>query len=130
MLKEGRRKSAERPITIRRTDQRILGGEGGQRIDLRLGVEQLRPAHLGVDPVYGVAAFRPRLTDGLDDAAEQPHELSDLAAAGLIFPFGAAPALGEQRAHHLVEHVDGRIVQTTFQINELATTVARRRSTL
>ena len=114
MFEKSRRKSPERCVAIRRADQRILSSKGGQRIDFRLGLKELFPAHLGIDLVDGIAAIRPRLIDGLDDAAEQPHELSDLAAAGLIFPLGAAPAPGEQRTDHLVEHVDGRIVQATF----------------
>ena len=54
-----------------------------------------------------------------DHATKQAHELTDFATAGLVFALAAATSLGEQRSHHLVEHVDGGVTQAAFEKDQL-----------
>ena len=119
VLQEGRDEPAQRSVTFGGADQRFLDRQGGQGVDLRLGGEHLPPANLGVDPVENVAAIDQGLIDGADHAAEQAHELADLAAAGLVLALATAAALGEQRSDHLVEHVGGCVAEATFQEDQL-----------
>jgi hypothetical protein len=71
-------------------------GAGVGAAALGLGRHQLPPPDLCFDPVEDVAAILPRLVDGADDAAEQPHELADLTATGLVLSITTTAALGEQ----------------------------------
>lgn len=119
MLKEGRSEPAQRAIEVGGADERVLNRQCSQGVDLGPSCNDLPPSDLSLDPVEYVAAIRPRLVNGPDHAAEQPHELADLPAAGLVLTLAAAAPPGEQRADHLVEHIDGGVAQAGFELNEL-----------
>ncbi len=117
---EDRREPTQGGVLLARGGERIRPGQLGERIDLGLRLQEPPPADRLVEELEGVGVPLARRLERGDRPAEQPHQPAHVTGRRLVASLPTALALGEQRAHQLVEQVDRGVGQAGLELQDLS----------
>ena len=118
-LEQRGRIAADPGIALGGTEQRIGLGGRGQRLDIRLGLNQAGPADLAIEHVKGVLAGLIGLGERMQRVAEHAQQPTRLLAGIEVAPILSGLGFGEQKGNQPAEHGDRGIGQLAGQLGQL-----------